>query len=450
MAKICYFIIGDSVKRLIYEKMLEWKKSKNAKPLMFYGARQIGKTYIIREFCKNEFKNFYEVNLFVDEEVINIYKEVSNAEVKYKKLLSYVGISDVNEDTVLFIDEIQESGELISNLKFFCENHPELKVICAGSLLGVSLKRNRKSFPVGKVSIIDMYPLNFEEFLMAFNEELLIKEIKEKYNANEPMLEAFHNKALYYYNLYLYSGGMPEVVQSLVDNNGLVSLEEDKLLDSILRSYFEDMNKYIQNKQEAVKIQSIYSTIPNQLGNTSHKFQYSLVNDNARKASYEVALDWLISSNIVLKAINTKLPSVPLIAHADENTFKLFLSDVGLLRKLANVSYKNIVSGEINEFKGIMAENYVANELKAMGINTLYYYKNDRSTLEIDFVVQTKDGVIPIEVKSSENTQSKSLKTYVLQYSPKYSIRVSTKNFGFVNGIKSIPLYAVFCLNDLL
>lgn len=438
------------MKRKLYNELLDWKDNENRKPLMFYGARQIGKTYIIREFCRNEFKNFYELNLFQDVGVINIYNESCNAEVKYKSLLSYAGVSEVGEDTVLFIDEIQESGELISNLKFICEEHPELRVICAGSLLGVSFKKTRKSFLVGKVDIIDMYPLDFEEFLMAFNESFLINEIKKGYENNKAIMESLHNKALYYYNLYLYSGGMPEVVQSLVDNQGVVSPNEDKTLDAILRSYFEDMNKYIDNKQDAVKIQSIYSTIPNQLGNTSHKFQYSLINDNARKANYEVALDWLLSSHIVLKTINNKLPSVPLIAHAEQDTFKLFLSDVGLLRKLSNITYKNIVLGEINEFKGILAENYVANELSAMGIKPLYYYRNERSTVEIDFLLQTNDGIIPLEVKKSENTQSKSLKTYIENFKPKYAIRISLKNFGLVNGIESIPLYAVFCLKDLL
>lgn len=438
------------MERKVYKELLDWKNNENRKPLMFYGARQIGKTYIIREFCKNEFKNFYELNLFQDEEVINIYDEPCNAEVKYKSLLSYAGISEVSEDTVLFIDEIQESGELISNLKFICEEHPELRVICAGSLLGVSFKKARKSFPVGKVDIIDMYPLDFEEFLMAFNEKFLINEIKKSYENNKAIMEPLHNKALYYYNLYLYSGGMPEVVQNLVDNQGVVSPNEDKRLDAILRSYFEDMNKYIDNKQDAVKIQRIYNTIPNQLGNTSHKFQYSLINESARKTNYEVALDWLLSSHIVLKTINNKFPSVPLIAHAQQDTFKLFLSDVGLLRKLSNITYKNIVSSEINEFKGILAENYVANELSAMGIKPLYYYRNERSTVEIDFLLQTKDGIIPLEVKAGENPQSKSLKTYIENFEPKYAIRISSKNFGLVNGIKSIPLYAVFCLKDLL
>ncbi len=434
------------MQRKIYEKLLEWKNKEERKPLMFFGARQIGKTYIIDEFCKNEFKNYSKLNLMEDTDIVTLYKESKNADIKYNDLLSYAGIIKEDENTILFIDEIQESPELISALKYICENHPNLRVICAGSLLGIALKRSKKSFPVGKVEMLTMYQMDFEEYLMAFGENLLIKEIKECYKNNSPIMESFHNKALSYYYLYLYTGGMPEAVKDIVKNNMNASAFDDNKLDEILKSYFEDMYKYVDNKSDTIKIEAIYKTIPAQLGNDSHKFQYKNINDNARKREYEVPLFWLLSTKIVHNTSNVKLPEIPLIAFADFDTFKLYMNDVGLLRKMSNISYKNVISSENNIYKGIMAENYVATQLIASGIEDLYYYKNEQSTMEIDFLLQTEDGIIPVEVKSAENTQAKSLKSYINKFNPKYSIRISTKNFGFVNNIKSVPLYAVFCI----
>lgn len=434
------------MQRKIYEKLLEWKNKEERKPLMFFGARQIGKTYIIDEFCKNEFKNYSKLNLMEDENIVFTYKEPQNADKKYNYLLSYAGIVKEDENTVLFIDEIQESPELISALKYICENHPNLRIIVAGSLLGIALKRSKKSFPVGKVEMLTMYQMDFEEYLMAFGENLLIEKIKECYKNNTPMMEPYHNAALNYYYLYLFTGGMPEVVKDIVENNMNASAVDDSKLDGILKSYFEDMYKYVDNRSDTIKIGAIYKTIPNQLGNDSHKFQYKNISDNARKRDYEVPLFWLLSTKIVHSTSNVKLPEIPLIAFADFDTFKLYMNDVGLLRKMSNISYRDIVASENNIYKGIMAENYVANQLIANGIENLYYYKNEQSTMEIDFLLQTEDGIIPVEVKSAENTQAKSLKSYINKFNPKYSIRISTKNFGFVNNIKSVPLYAVFCI----
>ena len=239
---------------------------------------------------------------------------------------------------------------------------------------------------------------------------------------------------------------MPEVVKDIVKNSMNASAFDDNKLEDILKSYFEDMYKYVDNNNDTIKIKAIYKTIPNQLGNDSHKFQYKNISNNARKRDYEVPLFWLLSTKSVHSTSNVRLPEIPLIAFADHDTFKLHINDVGLLRKMSNIAYKNIIASENNIYKGIMAENYVANQLMANGIEDLFYYKNNRSTVEIDFLLQTDDGIIPVEVKSAENTQSKSLKSYVNKFNPKYSIRISTKNFGFVNNIKYVPLYAVFCI----
>lgn len=433
------------MKRKIYDKLLEWKNAKERKPLMLFGARQIGKTYIIEKFCQNEFKNFYKVNLFNDDLLVKTYESSMNASDKFKELLSITGIEEINKDTVLFIDEIQESPSLISSLKYFCEEHSDLNIICAGSLLGIALKRNKdkKSFPVGKVYMLDMYQMDFEEYLMAFNEYDLIDKIKESYESNKPLIEPLHNKALQYYNRYLFTGGMPEAVKNIVSVDGNTSSFNDNILKDIVSAYFEDMTKYVDNNSETIKIQAIYNTIPSQLANDSHKFQYSKIKSGSSSRDYELPLDWLISSRIVLESFNVKTPNVPVKAFIDTNTFKIYLNDVGLLRVLSDLSYTDITSGIYN---GILAENYTAIHLMSIFNKTLTYYKNETSTLEIDFLLQNECGVIPIEVKSSENTQSKKLKTYVNKYNPKYSIRISRKNFGLINNIKSIPLYAVFCI----
>lgn len=433
------------MKRKMYDKLLTWKESKSRKPLILSGARQVGKTYIVREFCKNEYSKFCEVNLFENEYLVSIYESKRNADEKFKELLAIAGIDEINDDVVLFIDEIQQSPTLISNLKYICEEHRDLHLICAGSLLGVSLKRNKnkKAFPVGKVDMLDMYQLDFEEFLMALGEDVLINEIKKCYDKNEPMLEVFHNHALSYYNQYLFVGGMPEAVDNFLMNGKSIASFDDTILNNIVSAYIEDMTKYVENNSETIRIKATYSSIPSQLGNDSHKFQYSKISNNSRKRDYEGPLDWLLSSHIVMQSFNVKNPEVPIKLYFDPDTFKLYLNDIGILRNMLELSYLDVAQGM---FKGLLAENYVAFHLKSNLGKSLAYFKNESSTVEIDFLLQNEDGVIPIEVKSSENTQSKSLKSYVTNFEPKYSIRLSTKNFGYINNIKSIPLYAVFCI----
>lgn len=432
------------MKRKIYDKLLKWKNEENRKPLIVFGARQVGKTYVIRQFCQNEYENFFEINLFEKTDIIELYESKQNADEKYRQLLSICGIQNEDEKTILFIDEIQESPTLISNLKYINENHPNLRVICAGSLLGIMLKRsdNKKSFPVGKVDMITMYQLDFEEYLMAFNENNLIEEIKKHYENNIPMLESMHNKALNYYASYLYTGGMPEAVYNIALNDRNIALFDNNIVENITKSYFEDMYKYVNNSTETIKIERIFTSVPSQLGNDSHKFQYNKINSDARKRDYDSSLDWLLSSRIVLKSNNVKAVKYPLKGFIDFDIFKIYMNDIGILRNMLNISYSNILN---NDFKGIMAENYVAFHLKSLGYD-LIYYKNESSTLEIDFLFQNENGIIPIEVKSAENTQSKSLNSFIQKYNPVYSIRVSTKNFGFVNNIKSVPLYAVFLI----
>lgn len=438
------------MKRKIYDKLIEWKNNPNKKPMMVLGVRQCGKTYIIEEFCKNEYKKCITVNLFERTDIVNLYKSDSlNSEEKYKQLKSLINFDFDEPDTIIFIDEIQESEELISDLKFFCEKHNNITIICAGSLLGVKLKRMSKSFPVGKVWILNMYPMDFEEFLMAFDENMLIDYIKGCFNNNKSM-DVLHDKAMYYYKNYMITGGMPESVLNMVEIKNDYIKYDRNIIATIITSYFNDMKKHIKTPSEVLKTRGLYDSLPNQLANTSHKFQYSKINKNAKSRDYEESLDWLTSSNMILRVNSITIPEKPLKGFENTDAFKLFLSDVGVLNNLLNININDILYDNLGIYKGILAENYVANQL--ISNNVPIYYWRSQNDAEIDFVIETiNDGVIPIEVKSSDNTQSKSLKTYFELYNPNYMIRISSKDFGYnpQTKIKSIPLYAAFLIGNL-
>lgn len=437
------------MKRKIYNQLIEWKNNKINKPLLILGVRQCGKTYIINEFCQNEYKNYLKINLLERIDVVNLYKENINSEEKYKRLKAMINFDFDTENSILFIDEIQESEELISELKYFCEEHNNVRIICAGSLLGVKLKRLTKSFPVGKVYIKNMYPMDFEEYLIANDENFLIESIKECFVNNKPML-SLHTKALKYYNSYLLTGGMPESVLNLININGDYIKYDKNIISNIIESYFDDMKKYIQTQTEALRIRALYESLPSQLSNSSHKFQYSKLNTGAKSRDYELPLDWLLSANMIQKVNCVKTIEKPLKGFEDSDTFKLFLSDIGILNNLLNISINDILNDNLKIYKGIITENYVANQLLANEI-PLFYWKN-KQNVEVDFLIETKDGIIPIEVKSSDNTQSKSLKIYNGLFNPPYAIRMSTKDFGYNSEtkIKSVPLYATFLIKDLI
>ncbi len=289
------------MKRKIYKELINWKNTDMKKPLMVIGARQIGKTYIIDEFCKAEFKKYIYINLFEHSEIVKIFEQEINTAEKFNRMKIYLDIDIDVENTIIFFDEIQESEELISSLKFFNESEEKFKIICAGSLLGVKLKRLHTSFPVGKVKMLNMYPMDFEEFLIANGSDGLIEEIRKCYDKNIPMDSVLHEKAINLYRLYLCVGGMPEAVKNLLDNNKDILKFDRTIIDDIIQSYLNDMNKYVKNKNESIKIESIYKSIPTQLGNKSNKFQYGKISSNARKRDYETALDWLLSSTMVHK-----------------------------------------------------------------------------------------------------------------------------------------------------
>lgn len=435
--------------RKIYNKLLEWKSNdENKKPLMVLGVRQCGKTYVIKDFCKNEFENVCVINLLERDDIIELFSRPINSEEKYNILKTMLNYDIEDENTVLFIDEIQESEDLISQLKFFCENHNNVNIICAGSLLGVKLKRLKKSFPVGKVWMIDMFPMDFEEFLVANNREKFVDLLKDCFNNNKFLGSPLHEELLRYYRIYLLTGGMPEAIQNIVDANLDYVKYDTKILKNILASYYKDMRKHVKNEAEALKIERVYRTLPSQLMNASKKFQLSIIDVDARNREYETAIDWLMGSNMIIKCECVSLPEIPLKGFVDNETFKFYLSDVGILCTILGLSVRDIVTDNISLYKGIIAENFVANQLLCNGFD-LFYWKNT-ATAEVDFLLYTADGVIPVEVKAGENTQSKSLKVYMEKYDAKYAIRISTKDFGYdpKTKIKSVPLYATFLIKD--
>lgn len=432
------------MKRKIYEDLLKWKNTESKIPLMVVGARQIGKTYIINEFCKKEFKKYIYINLLETPEIVSIFSRDINIMEKFKRMEIFLDTKIDIENTVIFFDEVQESEDIISALKFFCESEEKFKIICAGSLLGVKINRFKKSFPVGKVRILNMASMDFEEFLMANENFMLIDEIYNSYNKMMPIDNVLHNKLIELYKMYLCVGGMPEAVKDII-NKKMNILEFNKNIASdIIISYLNDMNKYVVSNAESIKIEAIYKSIPTQLSNPSNKFQYSKLNKNARSRDYIEPLNWLISSSMIYKSNLIKNIQIPLKGFIDENCFKLYLSDVGLLTSLLGVKYNDIILDNLEIYKGIITENYVATQFVS-NKNDLYYWSSSNKA-GIDFLLYNDDGIIPVEVKANKNIKSKSLNMYIEKFKPKYSIRISNKNFGFENGIKSVPLYATFCI----
>ena len=437
------------MKRKIYNDLINWKNSKTFKPLMVLGVRQCGKTYIIDKFCKNEFSNYKKVNLLENPDVIQLYKSNSSSDKKYSDLKLLLDFDFDLDDSILFIDEIQQCEELISELKYFSEQHSNVRIICAGSLLGVKLIRLKNPFPVGKVSRLYLYPLDFEEFLLAFNQDKLIDKIRESF-INNMSMGVNHKKLLDYYHMYLLSGGMPDAVKEMLLKETDYYNYDLNYLDNIIEDYKNDMNYHVVSSAETLKIRKIYDSLFSQMQNVSKKFQYSVIDKNAKSRDYSLPLDWLCESNMVQLCKCIKVPEIPLRGFVNNEVFKVYYSDVGILNRIVGNDIKSIILDDMRIYKGIIAENYVANQLRANAIE-LFYWKGARDA-EVDFIINTNDdGIIPIEVKADDNTQSKSLKIYDELFQPKYMIRISTKDFGYNENtrIKSVPLYAAFMIKYL-
>lgn len=425
-----------------FEKELKKWKENSQIPLMLIGARQTGKTYLLDKFCREEFSNYFYINLEKEENIRSIFEDT----IEPDRIIELIEITKKRsidiETTIIFIDEIQVSERAISSLKYFCESEKNYKIVTAGSLLGVKINRFKSSFPVGKVDIKYLYPMDFEEYLIAQGEEKLIKEIRNHYQKMEKINESIHEKAIDLYKRYLVLGGMPSLIKDYIDQNLKITQVDYTKQENIITSYLAWISIHTENS-ESIKNNAIYNTIPKELARENKTFKFSLIDKDARKIRYQSSLEWLIASNMVLKCNLTTNNEIPLKAFIDNEKFKLYLSDVGLLRSLANLEYDDILLDKSEMYKGVLAENYVAMEFVSSK-KELYYYRFDK--YEIDFLTKIDGEIIPIEVKAGINTSSKSLNAYIEKYHPKYSIHLSMKNFGYENNIKSIPLYAVFCI----
>jgi predicted AAA+ superfamily ATPase len=432
------------MKRLIEELLIDWKKREDKKPLVIFGARQVGKSHTLLQFGKDHYENvayfFFEGNLSL-QAIFN--KGVDTIDTLINDLSAHIGFHINSKNTLIIFDEIQSCNAALASLKRFCETAPEYHVACAGSLLGLAINREGFSFPVGKVEIFHMYPMNFKEFLMAVRTDdgVMIKQIEESYENNTEL--AVHDKALELYRTYLVVGGMPEAVQTYVDTKDFILVKAKQM--NIHETYARDMTKY-STQTEAKRADAAYNSIPFQLAKENKKFQYNVIKSGARAKDYENSLDWLKQAGIILQCTKVREGKLPLNFYADPLSYKVYMADVGLLTAKNDSIPMHIIADKNigGEAKGALTENYVVAQLAANGI-PLYYWESE-GTEEIDFVWQGAETVLPIEVKSADHVKSKSLMQFVKKYSPEYSIRISAKNFGFENGIKSIPLYAVWCI----
>ena len=430
------------MKRKIESKLITWKESKDRKPLLVYGARQVGKTYSIVDFGKKYYSDLVYFNFEGNSPLRDVFDRDLDPYRIVTVLEALSGHKIYPGNTLIVFDEIQECEKALTSLKYFCEQAPEYHIIAAGSLLGLAINRGQFSFPVGKVNMLTMYPLDFEEFLMVIGCENLIELVKNAYENNLPLDNPVHTKMVDYYYKYLAIGGMPAAVNAYITKKDFdfVRIAQNE----IQSSYYGDMTKYTDVK-ESNKIVAAYRSIPSQLAKENKKFQYKLIGSGARASTYESSIEWLVTAGIVYKCNKTKSGIMPLKINEDLLSYKIYMSDVGLLSNSLGLNIANILSENLSsEAKGALSENYVMQQLAAVGFEPNYWESDGKA--EVDFVIQTKTDVIPVECKFADNVQSKSLNVFVQKYSPKYSIRVSSKNFGFENNIKSVPLYAVFCI----
>jgi predicted AAA+ superfamily ATPase len=433
------------LKRLLYDKLLEWKNGANRKPLLLQGARQVGKTYLVKEFGNNEYDDLVYLNFEEEPELISIFRGSLKAGQILESIGLLIGTKVDCERTLIFFDEAQVFPEVITSLKYFYEQAPQCHVIAAGSLLGVSVSR-KKSFPVGKVNFLTLYPMSFMEYLLAEDEELIVEKLTNKGNTNA-LPEIIHDKLLGYLKKYLFLGGMPEVVKTYLEKKDIRLARE--IQNDILESYKRDFSKYA-SKTDAIKISEVWRSLPAQLSKENKKFKFSEVRKKARASLYEGAIEWLRQAGLINIAYNVKLPKLPLSGYADYDKFKVYLLDNGLLGAMLNVSSDIIIKPNelFQEYNGAFIENYVASELAIKGYQLFYW--TSKSDAEVDFIVQNKNEIYPLEVKSGMSRNIKSLRSYASKYSPKLLIRTSPRNYVQAESFINIPLYVVESMERLI
>lgn len=429
--------------RKIMGYLQAWKESVHRKPLILQGARQVGKTWSILEFGRTHYDNVAYFNFETNPKLNDTFAENISPDYLIPILAHIAGQTIVKEKTLIVFDEVQLCERALTSLKYFCEDAPEYHIIVAGSLLGVAVNRAKFSFPVGKVDMKTLYPMDVEEFMLAMGEGALVERIKECFRTDTPMPSALHDAAMQLYRQYLVVGGMPECVMQFVQTRDYILVRHTQ--DTILASYLNDMSKY-NNLNEIKKTRLAYDNITVQLSKKNTRFQYKLIKKGGRASEFENAIEWLCLSGIVSQVYRVEQIKKPLENYRDIDAFKIYVSDLGLLCAKKDLAANDVLYmvEELNDFKGGMAENYVHVQLTINGYST-YYWESDRGA-EVDFIIQRDGQLIPIEVKSADNTRAKSLKVYMDTYKPAYAIKLSTKNFGFEDGKKTVPLYAAFCV----
>lgn len=431
----------------MYRKVMsfleEWKDSRHRKPLILQGARQVGKTYSILEFGRIHYENVAYFNFETNPRLNETFEENISPDYLIPILSHIAGQTIVRDKTLIVFDEVQLCERALTSLKYFCEDAPGYHIIVAGSLLGVAVNRAKFSFPVGKVDMKTLYPIDMEEFMLAMGERELVEQIKKSFAADTPLPGALHDAAMRLYRQYLIVGGMPECVKLFAETKDYILIRHAQ--DTILASYLNDMSKY-NNLNEIKKTRLAYDNITVQLSKKNTRFQYKLIKKGGRASEFENAIEWLCLSGIASRVYKVEQIKKPLENYRDIDTFKIYVSDMGLLLAKKDLVANDILYmvEDINDFKGGMTENYVNVQLVINGYST-YYWMSERGA-EIDFVIQRGGKLIPIEVKSADNTRAKSLKVYMDTYRPDYAIKLSGKNFGFEDGKKTVPLYAAFCI----
>lgn len=424
--------------RLALQQLLIWKEKKKRKPLIIEGARQVGKTWLMKEFGKQAYQNTVYINFDSNSRMKNLFASDLDVKRIVIGLELYVGHKIDPANTLLIFDEVQEVPRALSSLKYFYENAPEYHIVCAGSLLGIAL-HNGTSFPVGKVEFLKLYPLSFREFLMATGKEqyaeLLVKN-------DVAMITAFKDIYVEALKQYCYIGGMPEVVQNFSDNQDFNEVRN--IQERILEAYEQDFSKHAPN-EVVPKIRMIWNSIPSQLAKENRKFVYGLVREGARAKDYETAIMWLSDCGLIYKVGRVNQAGIPLKAYEDLKAFKLFVLDVGLLSCMVGLSQKTLLDGNraFVEFKGVLTEQYVLQQLKTRLDLNLYYYTNDRGSCEVDFIVDNGEQIIPLEVKAEVNLQAKSLKTYCEKYKPEIAVRTSMCDYKQEDWLLNLPLYMI-------
>ena len=431
------------MQRFIMKKLIDWKNSKDRKPLILKGARQVGKTYILKEFGKTNYEDVAYFNFDHDDGLEQLFTNTKDPK-RILEQLSLVNRKKINPHTTLIIfDEIQECPNALNSLKYFCEEAHEYHVVCAGSLLGIRLSKT--SFPVGKVDFLNLYPMTFSEFLIADNSENLVEAMRETKEIRR-IPKIFEDQLIEKLKTYYIIGGMPEVVYSWVNDKDIEKV--NKIQKNILVSYENDFSKHT-DAREANKISLIWNGIPSQLAKENKKFVYQAVKEGARAREYEGALNWLYDANLISKCYLVKKCAFPLKAYYDLSAYKIYMNDVGLLRRMSNLDSRIILEGNklLEEFKGAFTENYVANVLSYLTEEPLNYYTFDRN--EIDFVIERNNKIIPIEVKSDKSTNHHSLTKYNSKNDNKISFRFSLNNLSKDGKIVNIPLYFIEYIDEL-